>query len=105
MLTDLPDMYRHCKSTEDRDMTPLDFITDHLINIDSVFDKHDNGDSQKPHQPIQTHHQGQVTVSFVSCFSFSISKLCPVDLRPSIPSNSFLPSDYTSGVFRPPIAA
>ena len=43
-------MYKHCKSTEDKDMTPLDFITDHLINIDGIFDKHDNEDEQKPQE-------------------------------------------------------
>ena len=49
MLNEIPEMYHHCKSTEDKDMTPLDFITDHLVNIDGLFDKHENGDEQKPH--------------------------------------------------------
>lgn len=49
-IVDLPDMYRHCKAAEDHDMGPIDFLTDHLINIDGVFDKHTNGDHQKPHQ-------------------------------------------------------
>ena len=41
-------------------MTPVDFITDHLVNIDCLFDKHENGDSQKPHTPISlTHKQTQ----------------------------------------------
>ena len=51
MLNELPEMYSHCKATEDKDMTPLDFITDHLVNIDGLFDKHENGDKQKPHSP------------------------------------------------------
>ena len=42
MLNELPEMYSHCKATEDKDMTPLDFITDHLVNIDGLFDKHEN---------------------------------------------------------------
>ncbi len=50
-MTTLPDMYRHCKEFEDKDMTAIDFISDHLINIDCIFDKHENGDEQKPHQP------------------------------------------------------
>ena len=53
-------MYSHCKATEDKDMTPVDFVTDHLVNIDCLFDKHDNGDRQKPHTPISlTHKQTQ----------------------------------------------
>ncbi|MEO8085734.1 MAG: hypothetical protein ABI763_02880, partial [Bacteroidota bacterium] len=35
-VVDLPQMYRHCKSTENKDMTPFDFVTDHLINIDGL---------------------------------------------------------------------
>ncbi len=42
-------MYEHCKQTEDNDMTVLDFITDHLLNIDCIFDEHKDGDEQKPH--------------------------------------------------------
>jgi len=50
IIENLPKMYEHCKATEDKDMTALDFVTDHLINIDSLFDNHDNGDEQKPHK-------------------------------------------------------
>lgn len=49
MLKDISEMYRFCKANEDKDMTPLDFITDHLVNIDGLFDQHANGDEQKPH--------------------------------------------------------
>ena len=52
-LQDIPEQYMHCKETEDKDLTVIDFITDHLINIDCIFDKHDNGDDQKPHKPFQ----------------------------------------------------
>jgi hypothetical protein len=48
MLQEIPEMYHHCKSTEDKDMTLLDFITGHLINIDGLFDKHEYRDEQKP---------------------------------------------------------
>lgn len=56
VLPDLPAMYQHCKAWEHRDMNPIDFITDHLINMDGLFDAHDNGDEQKPHQPFPLHH-------------------------------------------------
>ena len=104
VLQDIPEMYRHCKATEDKDMTPIDFITDHLVNIDGLFDKHDNGDEQKPHEPNQTEHQWHPTVFFITHFSFNIKQVIPVQLNPVIPSDNFLPSDYISKIFRPPIA-
>ncbi len=103
MLGDIPDMYRHCKATEDKDMTTVDFITDHLINIDCLFDKHDHGDRQKPHQPVQNHHQGQTTVSFLTYFSYSVIQFDPVEVKPVIPTDNSLSSDYISKIFRPPI--
>ena len=84
-------------------MTPIDFITDHLVNIDGLFDKHENGDEQKPHTPIQNHHQGQTTVSFIAYFAFSITQFQHVEIKPLIPSVNFLPSDYITKIFRPPI--
>jgi len=53
LLTQLPALYQHCKATEDPDMKFIDFITDHLINIDVIFDKHLAGDDQKPHKPFK----------------------------------------------------
>lgn len=103
VMQDLPEMYRHCQATEDKDMTPLDFITDHLINIDCIFDKHDNGDEQKPHTPIQFNHAQQQVVFTAQQFIFSIIEPCiyknefhayPVDL--------YL-YDYISRIFRPPM--
>jgi hypothetical protein len=56
LLAQLPALYRHCKKQEDKNMNFIDFITHHLINIDSIFDTHDSDDSQKPHQPFQFEH-------------------------------------------------
>ena len=103
MLQDIPEMYRHCKATEDKDMTAIDFVTDHLLNIDGIFDKHEQGDEQKPHQPNPSQHQGQTTFSFVSFFSFSITNFHKVEAKPIIPTVFFLPSDYITKIFRPPI--
>jgi hypothetical protein len=103
VLQDIPEMYHHCKTTEDKDMAPLDFITDHLVNIDGLFDKHENGDEQKPHIPNQTQHHGQILVTFITYFAFSITQFQPIEVKPSIPSVNFLPSGYISKFFRPPI--
>jgi len=104
ILEEIPEMYRHCKATEDKDMTPLDFLTDHLVNIDGLFDKHDDGDEQKPHESHRTkHYQGQPTVFFATYFSFFIKQVIPVHLTPGMRSENFLSSDYFSEIFRPPI--
>ena len=102
-LRDLPAMYRHCKATEDKDMTPLDFITDHLINIDCLFDKHDNGDAQKPHSPIQFHHQ--LAQNYFSLQEFKVTDSNILIIQNVIPiyeENCYY-SNYLSFVFRPPI--
>ena len=101
-LSDLPKMYDHCKATEDKDMTVIDFVTDHLVNIDSLFDNHDNGDEQKPHTPSQNQHPEQSTVFNINYFSFTLQHFHPVQVEPVIPSDNFLPSDYFSSIFRPP---
>ena len=107
VLKDLPKMYEHCKVNEDKDMTPLDFVTDHLLNIDGLFDKHDNGDGQKPHSPTHLHHQSHI-VAFQSFISFvfenKISHYSESTLLP-IYSTNFIKSDYISKIFRPPIVA
>ena len=41
IIPELPQMYEHCKATEDKDMNFSDFITDHLLNIDGIFDQHE----------------------------------------------------------------
>jgi hypothetical protein len=103
VLQDIPEMYRHCKATEDKDMTPLDFITDHLVNIDGLFDKHDKGDEQKPHTPIQFRHSQIQTTFLVNQFEFSVSKPMPSKNKLPVYSEVFYFSGYISKIFRPPI--
>jgi hypothetical protein len=103
MLSDLPAMYLHCKATEDNDMTTIYIITDHLVNINGIFDKHDNGEHQKPHTPNPSHRQGQTQILALDCISFSIAQFYPVNVKPLKLLVSFLPSDYFSKIFHPPI--
>jgi hypothetical protein len=102
-IADLPKMYQHCKATEDKDMTPLDFITDHLINIDGIFDKHDNGDEQKPHSPIQLHHTLAQIVFVTQQFKISFNKPLPHKTDFQIYTYGVYFSDFNPFVFRPPI--
>ena len=102
-IADLPAMYQHCKASEDKDMTPIDFLTDHLINIDSLFDKRENGDEQKPHSPIQFHHVYSLS-SFVTK-QFEIDFIKPYFFKSnfSIYTDRLYFSGYSTFVFRPPI--
>ena len=47
-------MYRHCRVTENKDIKTHNFITDHVMNIDSMFDKHENRNDYKLHEPTST---------------------------------------------------
>ena len=102
-LADLPDMYRHCKTTEDKDMGLLDFFTDHLLDIDGVFDHHDNGDEQKPHSPQQFHHSLAQTIFFLPHRFASLSIPYTIRVKQTIQEEKFKPSGHFSPPFRPPI--
>ena len=106
-LQDIPKMYNNCKEHEHHDMTPIDFITDHLINIDGLFDKHDNGDEQKPHKNIDfTFSNFTATLFFqeVNTFEFKSIK---VTIENSIVISNYKKAIYTfnhtPSIFRPPI--
>ncbi|MGV9004565.1 hypothetical protein [Flavobacterium sp.] len=107
-LQDLPKMYENCKAKEDKDMTLADFITDHLLNIDGIFDKHEQGDEQKPHK----------ATGFT--FNHSITQLCQeieffnIKKPKQIAAESILISkfehanysfDYCSLLLKPPIVS
>lgn len=102
-IADLSKMYAHCKATEDKDMTLIDFFTDHLINMDGLFDKHDNGDKQKPHSPVQFHHSPIQPTIVTQQLKVSINK--PVLLKTdfTIYTGCFYFSEFSSYVFRPPV--
>jgi hypothetical protein len=105
LLKDISCAYHHCKSTEHSDMTPLDFVTDHLLNFDSIFDDHEHGDDQKPHKPFHTYSHIVVTV-FQNCpptivmitSAHKILSRNSFDLR-----RQFISQSHLSQVFRPPI--
>jgi hypothetical protein len=101
-LNDLPAMYRHCKATEDKDLTPFDFITDHLINIDGLFDAHEQGDEQKPHTPFAFQHH--VSVAFtLQPHSFTLQEMVASNDKPLTHWGNPPLSDYHAEIFRPPL--
>lgn len=103
VLGDIHSMYLHCKSTEDKDLTPLDFLTDHLLDLDCIFDPHNHGDEQKPHVPIPfNYHLYQNT--------FVVQEAALLPRKPALQGAALLVSKDTSfcrayhpDVFRPPV--
>ena len=102
-IADLSKMYAHCKATEDNDMTLIDFITDHLVNIDGLFDKHDNGDKQKPHSPVQFHHSPIQPTLVTRSIRVSFNKAVSPGTEFPIYNDRFYFSEFSSSVFRPPV--
>ena len=107
-VSDLPKMYQHCKATEDKDMTLFDFFTDHILNLDCLFDSHEN-DEQKPHKPFQT---TQVQNNLSLFCSKTAPQIIHVNLEIILPKKLetiksplvFYSNNYLSSIFRPPIA-
>lgn len=102
ILGSLEAMYVHCKSTEDKDLTPLDFITDHLLDLDCIFDQHDHGDEQKPHTPIPASHFQNTTWYLAQAYTLLPQKpfTASCQLFPA-PKTECL-QEFLTGVFRPP---
>ena len=104
ILVDLPEMYKHCKAYEDKDMTPFDFITDHLVCPDSLFDSHGNGDAQKSHQPLPMLINPIHQPVFLS-FTFLFENTCLVDNHLTYGYIELKHSQRISkSVFHPPVA-
>lgn len=107
ILPALPKMYAHCKATEHHDMNPFDFITDHLINIDGLFDAHDNGDEQKPHQPFPLqHHQSQIEYCLPGLPEVSLEiRAAMLRQKRILPIHEefALSSAHLGSIFKPPI--
>ena len=105
LVSDLPQMYQHCKETEDKDLTPIDFVTDHLINLDSFFDKHTNGDDQKPHKSneITFHYTFIQIFQKADIFEFKNNSLVVNSLKLINFKDNMYSHICTSCVFRPPI--
>lgn len=109
VLKNLPEMFSHCKATEDRDLSVFEFLTEHVLPIGFLFEgvEHEpEEDGDKPHEPIQTISCEPNHACVISQFSFSISQIYPKDLKlEPYPFDSYIPSGYFSKIFRPPILA
>ena len=109
-LTDIPDMYNHCKQTEHCDMSFIEFFTDHLINIDGIIDNHSTSDNsegdddQKPHAPFSFQHLQDISFLPTLLFSINLKNPATRNSEKFYFQDEFYQSIYTSDIFRPPIS-
>ncbi len=106
---DLHKMYERC-SKEDPDITPLDFVFEHLLNLEEVehfFEgEEEEEEGELPHQPFQI-------MQSPSQFVVALPKILQIELQPFIelagnsvyPINkgNFYHYNYNTDIFRPPI--
>ena len=78
-LVHLPDMYSHCKETEDPDLNLADFVGEHLMNLDMIFEAHpsEEEDDDKPHQAVPFVFQNQVTPLTEKITTFEFKNTSP----------------------------
>ena len=100
---DLPDIYGHCKALENLEITPLDFITDQLLDLDNIFDLNNCNDPQKPHQTPQVNHETCNDIFLVTEISLVFHKPMLPEQNISVRSTDFNPDGFIGNIFHPPI--
>lgn len=66
-ISQLRDMYHHCKTSEDPDMNLADFVAGHLLNLDEIFeDGTEPGEHELPHSPTPFHTTTAVVAYYVN---------------------------------------
>ncbi len=109
LLKELPQMYQHCKATEDKDLSIFEFLTEHVSGIGQMMeatehetDQEEDGD--KPHSPDQFHFKQQTAFYYYQ----EVKKSPPIKPTSLVKTKTELKdqvyiSDYISKIFRPPI--
>jgi hypothetical protein len=108
----LHEMYAQC-SVEDHDITPLDFVFEHLLNLESIVNifegEHEYQMGDHPHEPMQTSQAvAHIQLALPNVLRFEVSEEHPVyreaTTYPICKGPSY--SDTFCGeILRPPIAA
>jgi hypothetical protein len=103
-LAQLPQMYQHCKTTEDPDMDILDFVAEHLLNLDNIFNKEEDTDEHElPHNPIPFHTTAASTFYYMQepeIISFETLPL--LVFNQTVYHNPYFPRLSTHKIFQPP---
>ena len=103
-LPDMPKMYANCKALEDPDMDLPDFITEHLLSVDGLLGQEIPEPGDKPHQPIQFHHQFVQISTVARQFNIELQQPATGEHQLTAQIDDVYLRGYTVAVFRPPIA-
>jgi hypothetical protein len=103
-LAEMPQMYQHCKTTEDPDMDVLDFVTEHLLNLDNIFNKEEDTDGHElPHSPIPFHTNIASTFYFIPEPEIISFETAPVIVfNQPVYHSPYFPRLSTHKIFQPP---
>lgn len=109
----LHEKYTQC-SHEDHDLNPLDFIFEHLLNLETIVNflegEHEYEAGEHPHEPFQTAAQSisLVLITPPNTIQIDLEKCqfnFPKDVQYPFSNKGFYLSNYQDNIFRPPIFA
>ncbi|MGA9639084.1 hypothetical protein [Flavobacterium sp.] len=108
-MAHLSEMYSHCKETEDPNLTVFDFVGEHLMNLDMIFEAHESedDDDDKPHQVVTFESHTQTTPLTEKMFVFEFKNNTPFipyyEKEAITFKNQFYFYTPNFSIFRPPI--
>jgi len=102
VLTDLQQMSRHYEALQGKVIASVDFIKSHIMRLQAQSGNHKSGSHQKPHTPIQTHHRGHNTISYIQLYPDPHGTSQLLSDKPSFASANLYGSDFVSRIFHPP---
>jgi hypothetical protein len=98
------EMYQHC-AQEDPDLTPLDFVVEHLMNIPDFLDAHElNEPHDQPHKSFVTLNVYQVAIMQANAWMPALNKpFQPLQQRVyPLQKSQALPDGIGTKMLRPP---
>ena len=105
----LHERYHHC-SLEDHDITPLDFVFEHLLNLESIVNfiegEQDYLPGDHPHNPAQAAQSAaQVAVVMPGAIKFEINEhpVFPEVIKHCAGKGVVYLSSFQTDIFRPPV--
>lgn len=98
------EMYQHC-SAEDHDITPLDFVFEHLLNFEFVINciEGENEDEHQPFQTVESSGQIAITIPAVMSINFSQRLFSTDQTIHTIHNIGFHSSNFSADIFHPPV--
>ncbi len=106
-VLNLREMYQHC-SLEDPDITPLDFVFEHLLNLEGIVDCFEGKNESD-----EAEHQIPQTTEFSLQIAVVLSQTIQIDFKPrnsfstriKYPTGrrDFCSSNFYADLLRPPI--